>query len=111
FTMIPYFWMPETPVKRDSRMESVIHGWKQQGLIRETPGDSVDYDQVLENVIDILAPYTLGGFAFDRGFQGGQMGTNLMKHFGDLVEQFPQGIVSMNAPFRELIELTTKGKI
>jgi phage terminase large subunit-like protein len=44
-------------------------------------------------------------FAFDRGFQGGQMGTNLMKTYGDKVFSFPQGILSMNAPFREFLEL------
>jgi phage terminase large subunit-like protein len=33
------------------------------------------------------------------------MGTNLMKTWGDKVESFAQGILSMNAPFREFIEL------
>jgi phage terminase large subunit-like protein len=60
---------------------------------------------VNEDIIKILEPYDLVDFAFDRGFQGGQMGTNLMKTYGDKVIAFPQGILSMNAPFREFVEL------
>ena len=33
------------------------------------------------------------------------MGTNLMKTWGDKVISFPQGILSMAAPFREFVEL------
>lgn len=112
FTMASWFWMPETPVKRDARLQPVIDGWKSQGFIRETGENSVDYDLVFSDVLDILQPFRLCGFAFDRGFQGGQIGNNLMKHLGeDIVRQFPQGIVSMNAPFREMLELLKAGRL
>lgn len=106
FTFFQWFWMPEKPCKRDARTQEVIDLWKRQGFIKETGDNSVDYDLVLKDVLSIIEPFTLCGFAFDRGFQGGQMGTNLMKYLGEeLVEQFPQGIISMNAPFREILEL------
>ena len=110
FTLVPYFWMPKVPCKRDSRMQSVIDSWKKQGFIRETDGNTVDYDQVLLDILKLVEPYRICGVAFDRGFQGSQMGNNLMKHFGEKVEQFPQGIISMNAPFRELLELIVSGR-
>ena len=111
FTLLPGFWLPESPVTRDPRMQATINTWQRQGFIRTTPGDVVDYDLVLADVLTILRPFQLAGFAFDRGFQGSQMGNNLMKHFGDKVEQFPQGLLSMAAPFRELIELLKTGKL
>jgi phage terminase large subunit-like protein len=102
YTLFSWFWLPETPARRDPRMADVIDGWRRQGHIRTTPGNSVDYDLVLE---DIVEPFTLARLAFDRGFQGGQTGTNLMKHYGDKVVYFPQGILSMSGPFREFLEL------
>lgn len=111
FTLTTYFWMPERSVLRDSRMADVIAGWKTAGNIRVTSGDVVDYDEVLGDILTILQPYSLSRFAVDRGFQGAQICTNLMKHLGDKVEEFPQGIISMNAPFREFIELIIRGKL
>ena len=111
YTLQCWFWLPERPVRRDGRMEAQIEAWRKQGHIRTTPGNVVDYDQVLTDIIEIVKPYDMREVAFDRGFQGGQMGTNLMKHFGDRVISFPQGILSMAAPFREILELLAVGKI
>lgn len=112
FTWRAYFWLPERPVKRDPRMVAVIDGWRRGGFVRTTPGEVVDYDQVLEDIVEIVKLYELVDIAFDRGFQGSQMGNNLQKHFGtEMVVQFPQGILSMNAPFRELLELTILGRL
>jgi phage terminase large subunit-like protein len=111
YSLIPFFWLPETPVKRDAQLQHIISGWTRQGFIRKTPGAVVDYDQVLEDIIEITEPFGLAGIGFDRGFQGSQMGTNLMKHFGDQVIQVPQGILTMNAPFREFLELLKLGRL
>lgn len=101
-----WFWLPEFPRKRDERMEAVIEAWKAAGFVRTTPGNVVDYDQVLADIVEITAPFGLRKIAVDRGFQGSQMCTNLIKHFGEeMVVAFPQGIISMNAPFREFLEL------
>lgn len=111
FTVVPYFWLPERPVKRDSRMEDAIAAWERQGLIKTTPGDSVDYDVVLADIQKIVAPYSLQILAIDRGFQGGQIATNLMKIYGERIETFIQGIISMAPPFREFLELLKAKRI
>jgi phage terminase large subunit-like protein len=111
FTVVPYFWLPERPVRRDRRMEDTIAVWKRDGLIRTTAGDVVDYDQVLADIQEIVEPFSLAKLAIDRGFQGCQMGTNLMKVYGETVESFAQGILSMAAPFRELLELVKLGRL
>jgi phage terminase large subunit-like protein len=112
FTALMTFWLPEEPVKRDHRMQAVIDGWRKEGFIRATPGSSVDYDMVLVDIEELLAPYTFRDFALDRGFQGGQMSTNLQKKYGDRkIFQFPQGILSMAAPFREFLELLSAERL
>lgn len=112
FTLLSWFWLPQHPVKRDPRMQDQIDAWGRQGLIKRTFGEVVDYDVVLADIENILAPYTLGGIAVDRGFQGASMCTNMMKKFGEAkVVQFSQGIISMNQPFREFRELITLGRL
>jgi phage terminase large subunit-like protein len=111
YSLVPIFWLPEQPVKRDAQLQHVISGWTRQGFIRKTSGNVVDYDEVLRDIIAITKPFNLAGIGFDRGFQGSQMGTNLMKHFGERVIQVPQGILTMNAPFREFLELLKLGRL
>lgn len=106
YTLLMTFWQPERPqAKRDPRMAAQLETWKRQGLIRTTPGSVVDYDMVLDDVVKLLDPYQFVDLAFDRGFQGAQMGTNLMRIYGDKVIAFSQGILSMAAPCREFMEL------
>lgn len=111
YWMKPYFWLPSIPVRRDQRMQDQIDTWARLGFIRRTFGNVVDYDQVLEDIKEILKPFSLGGIAVDRGFQGSAMCTNLMKIYGDKVKEMPQGILSMNMPFREFRELITTRRL
>ena len=110
YTIKTHFWLPESPVRRDKSMEGIIDQWRKQGFIRTTPGEVVDYDRVLEDIVELLDSYMLVDFAIDRGFQGCQIGTNLQQQFGDQVFQFAQGIISMNPPTRELLELVKLGR-
>ncbi len=111
FSVLSHFWLPESPVKRDKRMEDVIASWRQQGFIRTTPGDTVDYDQVLSDIQSIVKPFLVDKIAFDRGFQGVQIGTNMKAIYGDRVESVIQGLLSMAAPFRECLELVKVGRL
>jgi phage terminase large subunit-like protein len=112
YTMLPFFWLPEHPVKRDPRMSAQIEAWSKQGPIRRTGGDVVDYDIVFEDICKLAGEFTLGKLVLDYGFQGASIARRLMDHFGTgTVESFRQGIVSMASPFRELLELTVQGRL
>jgi phage terminase large subunit-like protein len=111
FSVLAWFWLPEEPPRRDPGTQESIDLWTREGFIKRTPGNVVDYDAVLDDIQEIARSYSLAGIGFDRGFQGSQTGNNLMKVYGDLVEQVPQGILTMNAPFREMIELIMVGRL
>ena len=111
YSAVPFFWLPENPVKRDERTSEMIETWRARGLIRTTPGTSVDYGQVLLDIEEILAPFTLLKFAIDRGWQGNWIASQLVDRYADLVVSFVQGILSMNPPFRELLELLKTGRL
>lgn len=111
YTTRAWFWLPERPVRRSEDMEQRIALWRRQGFVRTTPGDSVDYDLVIDDIVEIAKRYDLREIAIDRGFQGHGTATALMKHFGEKrVVAFPQGILSMAAPFREMLELLRAGR-
>jgi len=101
-----FCWLPESPVKRDPRMESQIEAWCRRDFIIRTPGNVVDYEQVETDIVRFLGSYSLQKFAIDQGFQGMQITQDIQKIYGEeRVIAFRQGILSMAAPFRELMQL------
>jgi len=112
YRMRHFCWLPADPRKRDGRMAEQIDAWVRRGHIIETPGNVVDYDQVEADIAKIIRPYGLRKFAVDQGFQGMQITQNLMKRYGDeRVVAFRQGILSMAAPWRELMQLVMAGRL
>ncbi len=63
----PFFWTPEDGLydraKRDRMPYDV---WVDQGYLRTTPGATVDYSFIVDELTDILADVDLSTIAFDR---------------------------------------------
>lgn len=107
-----FCWLPDSPIRRDPRMESQIAAWSRKGHIIRTPGNVVDYDQVGADIARFIQPYGLQQFAIDQGFQGMQITQDMQKMLGeDRVVAFRQGIFSMAAPFREMMQLMIQGRL
>jgi phage terminase large subunit-like protein len=112
YTVLPYFWLPESPRRRDEHTAALIESWRKNGHVRTTPGDLVDYGQVFADIVDLGRSYPFRKLAIDRGFQGNWIAGKLLDQFGkDRVCEFSQGIISMNAPFREFLELVKAGRL
>ncbi len=61
------FWTPEQGiVERSKRDRQPYDLWAEQGFIRTTPGASVDYDVVAQEISDELRGCDCPGIAFDR---------------------------------------------
>jgi phage terminase large subunit-like protein len=55
--VFPYFWMPEETLHQRVRDDAVPYDvWHREGLLRMTDGPVVDYDQILEEIVDEIAP-------------------------------------------------------
>lgn len=93
----PTFWMPEDLVAERARADRVPYDvWVKQGLLRTTPGKSIDYEWVAVEIAKLCEGLRVLGIAFDR------YRMKLLKpHFDragvtlPLVE-FGQGYVSMS---------------
>lgn len=63
----PYFWTPEQGLlDRAKRDRAPYDLWHRQGLLRTTPGASVDYEAVALEMAEILADVEVAAIAFDR---------------------------------------------
>jgi phage terminase large subunit-like protein len=62
-----YFWTPEKGLRERARADRAPYDvWHQQGLLRTTPGASVDYTEVVRELADIVADWRIVAAAFDR---------------------------------------------
>lgn len=65
--VFPFFWTPgKTVVDRAKTDRAPYDVWVKQGLLRTTPGASVDYEFVVNDVAEILSDFDITSMAFDR---------------------------------------------
>lgn len=63
----PHFWTPEKTLADRAKTDRVPYDvWVRQGFLRTTPGSSVDYGFVVNDVAEILADFDISAIAFDR---------------------------------------------
>lgn len=66
-TVLSYFWTPADGLaERSKRDRAPYDMWVQQGLIRATPGKTVDYEYVARDIMDIIDGLNVLSIAFDR---------------------------------------------
>ena len=65
--VVPYFWTPEQGLADRARRDRAPYDvWHRQGLLRTTPGASVDYAHVASDMLQIFDGINLVACAFDR---------------------------------------------
>lgn len=65
--VVPTFWTPEKGLQdRAHRDRAPYDVWHRQGLLKATPGASVDYEHVARDILDLVADLDLRAIAFDR---------------------------------------------
>lgn len=65
--VVPHFWTPEKGLSdRAKRDRSPYDVWVRQGFIHTTPGATVDYEFVAQDMAAILAPLNIQAVAYDR---------------------------------------------
>lgn len=63
----PFFWTPEQGIHdRGNRDRAPYAMWAQQGFLRTTPGATVDYSHVANDMLEILDGLEVQAIAYDR---------------------------------------------
>lgn len=63
----PHFWTPENGlIERSKRDRSPYDMWAKQGYLHTTPGSTVDYEYVAQDIGEILSGLDVQSIAYDR---------------------------------------------
>jgi phage terminase large subunit-like protein len=65
--VVPHFWTPEVGLQERARRDrSPYDLWARQGLLHTTPGATVDYEYVAQDMATLLAGLDVQAVAYDR---------------------------------------------
>lgn len=110
FKVLPFFWIPEDNMRDRVRRDKVPYDvWVQQGLMYATDGDVIDYDCILNKLVELSEIYDIQEVAYDR-WGATQLVQNL-QGMGLTVVPFGQGFASMSGPSKEFLNLVMAGKL
>jgi len=111
FDALPFFWHPEDHIDERSRADMVSYRlWVDQGYIRATPGNIVDYRAIRADIKVLHRWLNLREIAYDR-WSATELVQDLQDEDGVTMVEFGQGYASMNTPACELERRTLGGLI
>lgn len=107
---LPMFWIPGDSIVERSRKDRVPYdAWARDGLVRTTPGNVIDYDQIIADIIELGEMYNIREIAFDRW--GAFQISRQLEGAGFTMVGFGQGYQSMAAPTKDLLRLVLDCKL
>lgn len=102
--VLPTFWVPEDRIWERSKKDRVPYEtWLQQGFLKKTPGNVIDYDFIIHDLKAHADAYQVAEVAFDR-WGATQLSQNLTDE-GFVMVEFGQGFASMSGPSKDLEKL------
>ncbi|GAB5402815.1 MAG: terminase large subunit [Aureliella sp.] len=102
--IVPYFWLPEREAERQGKRVP-YQQWSEDGHIKLTPGEVVDYDTVFEDLVAIVEKFGVSKFYYDPLFQAEWLTQKLESETGAVRWEFPQRITEYGPVIREVERL------
>ena len=100
--VLPFFWVPEEQMEKRVRKDKVPYDqWEKAGLLKATPGNSIDVPTIEKDVIELSKKYAIQNVRYDR-WGADEIKRNLIDEGFEMID-FGQGFKSMTAPTKELL--------
>lgn len=110
FDVLAFFWMPEQAVRQRERRDGMPYQrWANQGFIELSPGDVIDYRDIMARLEWAAEVFDLQEICFDP-WNSRQISTPLTEK-GYACIEIRQGYASLSEPSKKLLELVTCGKL
>jgi phage terminase large subunit-like protein len=93
------FWLPSERVKNRKDGQDFTN-WVDQGYIKTTPGNIIDYDLVVGDILNEISKYNFQSMAYDRAMAHSGFVQDLIKADIDMYE-VSQYILQLSAPTKE----------
>lgn len=100
-----YFWCPLDTIKDRSRRGRADYiKWADQKLIRATPGEAIDHEKILTDILELNDKYNIVSSAYDRAL--GDFIISKLVDANMTMNKFQQTITEFNMPTKELARRT-----
>ena len=110
FDVLPFFWMPEQAVRQRELRDGMPYGrWADQGFIELSPGDVIDYREIMARLEWANQVFEMEEICFDP-WNSRQISVPLAQQRRNCVE-IRQGVASLSEPSKKLLELVAGGKL
>lgn len=109
--VISHFWLPQAKV--DAAEDNMDYlAWKQQGWLATTPGDVIDIDHLVADILDIAKRYNVKNIAFDpyKAYHGLIQGLQ-QGGLDGVLSEYSQSMRNMSEPTKELERMVIAGEI
>lgn len=110
YKILPFFFIPQDNMIERERKDRVPYStWVEQGYIKATPGNTIDYSYIEKTVDEAATKYQIKEIAYDRW--GADMLVQRLTEKGMTMIPVGMGFASMNAPTKQLETLILSKKI
>ena len=110
-TVLPRFWLPESTVDLALKQGRAHYAqWARDGWLKTTPGEVVDYEFIVAEIVELAQKYGLREIAFDPWNASG-IATQLGEHHGIQMVETRQGVKTLSEPAKNLEALIVAKKV
>ncbi len=108
--ILPFFFCPKDTIEARSKEDRVPYrAWRDAGYLTATPGNTVDYDVLIDNISSQYYELNTKVIEFDKWNASQVMNTLMEKGFE--VAEFSQAISNISFPTKQFEKLVYDGKI
>lgn len=106
FVVIPKFYVPEATIMKRSREDAVHYDiWAEQGFLTATPGNTIDEEFIIKDVLKAAEDYSLQEIGYDP-WGATAMANKLFNTHGIEMVEVRQGAKSMSEPAKDILVKT-----
>lgn len=108
--VVARFWTPEATLKaRSHRDQADYERWVKDGWLSTTPGETIDYDAIEAEVVEVLDTFELTSLGYDP-WGSKQLRTHL-EDAGAPIWEVRQGYASLSPPMKEAERLVINRRL
>jgi len=105
-----WHWIPTADMQARIRRDRVPYDvWQREGWIEATPGDVIDFERIIERIVELRGLYDIAEIAFDRW--GARQIRQQLEDQGFVMVDFGQGFVSMAHPTSALARMVASREL
>lgn len=105
----PIFYMPEISLQEKMKKDKAnYYEWTRDGHIKETSGDTIDYDMIKADILEMNKKYKINSIQYDP-WNATEIVLRMIEEGVNLVP-YPQRVSTMNVPCKHLEKLVIDKK-